>query len=312
MSSKLGLEHKILQKAKILQLIRSFFDRNNFIEVDTAILQPTLVPELHVRSFELPYCDRYLLPSPELAMKELLCRWNSESRARSIYQLAHCFRREEEQDPIHFWEFLMLEFYGLDYTTTELLNLVDELLQNIAQKLNQYHTLKMILGTKPVLLSFEQLCNRALGLGFNRYWKLGLEGLQQLYSKVTRTQAPQLDLDDLFHLFLVEFLEPYIAKELPYCVLYPYPDITPLPAKYLEEGWVDRWELYINGVELANACGEENRIQYLNRYRTLFIENLKKYENFIPPRYDLAALDLWQTLPNVSGVALGLDRLLAL
>ncbi len=312
MSSELRLEHKILQKAEILQLIRSFFNRKDFIEVDTGIMQSALVPELHVHSFHLPYCDRYLLPSPELAMKELLCRWDSESRARSIYQLAHCFRQEDEQDSIHFWEFLMLEFYGLDYTTMELLSLLDELLQNIAQKLKPSHTLKIILGTQPIVLSFEQLCKRALGLEFNCYWELGLEGLQQLYSEVAGTRSPKLNLDDLFHLFLVDFLEPYMAKELPYCALYPYPDITPLPAKYLEEGWVDRWELYLNGLELANACGEENRIQYLNRYRTRFIANLKKSSDCIYPRYDLAALNLWQDLPNTSGAALGLDRLLAL
>ena len=283
----------ILQKTRVLQSVRRFFDSLDFIEVDTGILQAAVVPELHVPNFHLPCCDRYLLPSPELAMKRLLCQWDSEGEAHSIYQLAHCFRQEQQQDALHSWEFLMLEFYGLGYSTAQLLTVINELLQKLAAELHLPH----VSGAKPVVLSFDELCRRALGLEFDRYWQAGLPGMRQLYAKAGGA-VPELALDDLFHLFLIEFLEPYIARALPYCALGPYPDVTPLPAKCLDEGWVDRWELYVNGAELANACCEENRPEYLQRYRARFIQSLAQTSKTV--RFDLAALELWQKLPIVA------------
>ncbi|MEM9424856.1 MAG: amino acid--tRNA ligase-related protein, partial [Spirochaetota bacterium] len=254
---------EILQKAETLKAVRHFLDSRNFIEVDTAILQTTVVPELHVHS--LPCKGGFLLPSPELAMKALLCRCHLEHGSHSIYQLAHCFRDEAEQDALHFREFLMLELYGLDYSAVELLGLIDELLRVLP--------LSCLKGKELVVLSFAELCWRACGLEFDAYWRDGLPGMRELYVRAggNRLQGlPTLNLDDLFHLFLVEFLEPYIARELPYCALYPYPDVTPLPAKCLDDIWVDRWELYLNGAELGNACREENRGEYLRRYRRRF------------------------------------------
>ena len=338
MSKEIGFGQAIWEKAKVLRLIRFFFDNRDFLEVDTDILQVALVPEWNVPSFYLPCCNRYLLPSPELAMKKLLCNWNIDKSLgsenddlNSIYQLAHCFRQEEEQDILHSWEFLMLEFYGLNYNALQLLALLDQLLQELSEIL----PLRYIQETELVLLSFDELCHRALGLEFNCYWAEGLVGMRELYARMG-CQVPDLSLDDLFHLFLVEFLEPYIANELPYCALYPYPDVTPLPAKLLlnedskereiKGAWVDRWELYLNGMELANGCCEENRAEYLQRYHSHFLQcapatvqnnidkrnSQQKEYGFRGQRFDFSALELWQNLPDCSGAAMGVSRLFSL
>ncbi len=352
------------QKAKVLQTVRSFFESQNFLEVDTPILQKALVPELHVASFELSAPERntrsksgsygYLLPSPELAMKQLLCDWQCRAQNQEleslpfsppcIFQLAHCFRREEQQDLLHRQEFLMLEFYAVGkwaQDSRQLLCLVSQLLAHLGEHLRP-ELASVLCGegkgsskTVPQILSFEELCQRALGLGFDCYWQDGIAGLRELYLlacekrsgfRTLASTIEALSLDDLFHLFLVEFLEPHIERHLPYCALYPYPDVTPLPARSLSfhsgaglaageagGGWVERWELYLNGVELANACAEENRPEYLARYRQRFARELKcAGREAESPCFDWVALDFWQNLPDCGGVALGLDRLLAL
>ncbi|WGK68081.1 hypothetical protein P0082_06250 [Candidatus Haliotispira prima] len=346
------IESRIRQKAGVLRAVRRFFERECFIELDTKILQGSLVPELHVAGFSLPNAlvspvspppgsldspnsrgEQYLLPSPELAMKNLLCDWNRHGKARSVYQLAHCFRREEIQDHFHFQEFLMLEFYAVGLDAMHLLELLCSLLSELSPLLRPvFRPANANAKAKapgpdigsPRKLSFDELCRKATGLGFDRYWQKGLSGMRDLYTKASGKQtAPELNQDDLFHLFLVEFLEPYIRQELPNCVLYPYPDVTPLPAKSLNPnenfstehsgGWVDRWELYVNGVELANACREENRLSYLQSYRKRFVNDLRSSGRYAElQKFDLEAPELWQYLPDCSGAALGLDRLLAL
>ena len=328
--SRVWATEKVLQKTFILQAVRRFFAEKKFLEVDTPILQTRLVPELHAQSFSVvgrSGAIGYLLPSPELAMKRLLCQWNSEAmggpeaileglptgKVPSIYQLAHCFRQEDEQDELHFWEFLMLEFYAIGYTSLQLLELVRQLLGYLGPQLRP--DLSRLFSGELAVLSFDELCRQAVGLGFDEYWDNGLEGMQELYAAAGGTHSPDLSLDDLFHLFLVNFLEPYIGRELPFCALYPYPDVTPLPARQLagRVAWVERWELYVNGVELANACREENRREYLELYRQRFVAALEYLGRSAElARFDLPALKLWRHLPDCSGAALGLDRLLAL
>ena len=303
-------ETHIRRKARILCEMRRFFDENSFVEVDTPILQPALVPELNIDSFRLG--DRYLLPSPELAMKALLCGLSSSPF--SIYQLSHCFRREDVEDALHRQEFLMLEFYAIKTTAMQLLELVRALLQRIAPFLEK--SWANILEVGPRCLHFDEITQQAFGLKFSEYWES--RRMMELYAEVSqkkycKTEITELSRDDLFHLFLVEFLEPYIEQNFPYCVLYPYPDVTPLPARQKQGGWVDRWELYLLGRELANACREENRATYLQAYQKRFVDELcaTGREKELA-KFDFEALQLWEQLPDCSGAALGLDRLLAL
>ena len=298
----------IRRKARILREARRFFDERGFVEVDTAILQPALVPEFHIDSFALP--EGYLLPSPELAMKALLCCMAQSVSPFSIYQFAHCFRREETEAKLHRQEFLMLEFYALQTTAMQLLELVEALLQTIAPFLGKFWAELLSQGIRR--LSLDQITEQAFGLEFSAYWDSGL--MSELYAQVSqKTEIPELSRDDLFHLFVVEFVEPYIEQNFPCCALYPYPDVTPLPVRRLDNrrGWADRWELYVLGKELANACCEENRPKYLQEYRERFIRELcmAGREKELA-RFDFAALELWEQLPDCSGAALGLDRLL--
>ena len=110
-------------RAATLRAIRSFFDRRGYLEVDTPVLAPELIPEAHIEVFRTelvdPYADagaardvRYLIPSPEIWMKRLLAQGYG-----NIYYLGKAFRNAESRSRMHRPEFTMLEWYtvGADY-----------------------------------------------------------------------------------------------------------------------------------------------------------------------------------------------------
>ncbi|NCC65549.1 MAG: elongation factor P--(R)-beta-lysine ligase, partial [Spirochaetia bacterium] len=97
------------------RIIRSFFDERGYTEVDTPLLSPTLIPESTIENFAtrfenpfLPSSELYLVPSPEIYMKQLIAQGFG-----SIYQISHCFRNSEQLGHIHNPEFTMLEYYTM-------------------------------------------------------------------------------------------------------------------------------------------------------------------------------------------------------
>ncbi|MQY77091.1 MAG: hypothetical protein GH155_05605, partial [Spirochaeta sp.] len=117
--------------------IRSYFLKKGYLEVDTPLLSPFLIPEANIEIFASQYIqpdgetqELYLIPSPELWMKRLLAL-----NTGSIFQISHCFRNFESLGAHHNPEFTILEYYsiGADYRksmeiTEELfLHLLDEL-----------------------------------------------------------------------------------------------------------------------------------------------------------------------------------------
>ncbi|MFP4180860.1 MAG: amino acid--tRNA ligase-related protein, partial [Spirochaetaceae bacterium] len=106
-------------RSRVHQRIRSFFFSKDYLEVETPILSPGVIPEAPIELFETAYFDGrggerplFMLPSPELYMKKLLAEGSGD-----IFQLVRSFRNGEELGPMHNPEFTMLEWYttGADY-----------------------------------------------------------------------------------------------------------------------------------------------------------------------------------------------------
>lgn len=114
--------------------IRSFFDKNGYLEVETPILSSALIPEPTIDNFSTMFMNEflgsrelYLLPSPELYMKKLIAEGYG-----SIYQISKCFRNAEQVGRIHSPEFSMLEYYTTGFDEKDSIALTIRFLRETA------------------------------------------------------------------------------------------------------------------------------------------------------------------------------------
>jgi len=286
-------------RAAFFHSLRSFFVSQQFLEVDTPIRQPLLIPEANIRP--LASEDWFLQASPELCMKRLLA-----AGCERIFQLCNCFRKGE-RGRLHLEEFTMLEWYRTDAGYEDLMadceNLVCFLLAELGGleggALGE-HALRAGLraGGDGRLLSLRPPWDRLpVHEAFARYSPVSLE---------------QALADDTFDQVLVEHVEPSLGVDRP-LFLYDYPVELGSLARRKDGGshLAERFELYINGVELANGFSEltdphEQRLRFEQELRLMAQEGQRPAR--MPERFleDLASLD------RAAGIALGVDRLLML
>jgi len=290
------------KRAAILQQIRQFFAARHILEVDTPLLSHASVTDPHIHAIPAFFKTYgasseqalYLQTSPEYAMKRLLAAGSG-----SIFQLCKAFR-QGDLGKIHNPEFTMLEWYHLNFDHHALMNEVDELLQGIlqtppAERFSYAALFEKFLNLNPHTASLPELINCAR---------------QHAIQFTTETSDKNLWLE----LLLTHCIEPHIGREKP-VFLYDFPITQAALARirYDETPPVaSRFEVYFKGVELANGFHE---LQDANEQRKRFITDLDyRTEHHLPhPPIDenfLAALTAG--LPNCSGVALGVDRLIML
>ncbi len=275
-------------RATLFRLIRSFFYQHGFLEVDTPIRQPVYIPESNIT----PICSEkeYLQASPELCMKRLLAAGNNK-----IFQICHCFRKEEK-GRLHLEEFQMLEWYraGADYH--QLMMDCETLFRFLMEGLE-----------KSTLSNSNSGCHFFSGSNLGDSWeRLTVADAFLRYSPVGLNQALQ---SGRFDEILVECIEPHLGIASP-VFLYDYPVELGSLAKKREDnhGVAERFELYVNGVELANGFSEltdaeEQRLRFSHEIATIK-ENTGRYV-VMPERF---LIDLEQ-LESAAGIAMGLDRL---
>lgn len=270
-------------RAAFFRLIRSFFHQQGFLEVDTPIRQPLYIPESNITPIASE--KHYLQTSPELCMKRLLAGGCSK-----IFQICHCFRKEE-CGTLHLEEFQMLEWYrtGADYY--KLMTDCEELLRFLLDELVK------LKSERPIFL----------GVNLSGKWqRLTVEEAFDRYSSVSLVEALR---EGVFDELLVEHIEPHLGIDSP-VVLYDYPvELGSLARKKkTNPKVVERFELYINGVELANGFSE---LTDPDQQRERFIAEIKAIESNAGPKVTMPEKfleDLLQ-LDQAAGIALGVDRL---
>lgn len=301
-------------RARILSDVRKFFDARGYLEVETPALQVAPCMEAHIQAFrtELVTADRqsretfYLHTSPEFAMKKLLV-----AGLPRIYQLAKVFRNAEGSR-WHSPEFLMLEWYqaGMDYT--EMMEETAALLRHVAAapltangKSCDVHAPWEKLTVVEALVKYADVDISA-----------HLEDLDHLRAEAARIGvyvSPHDDWDNALLKILMDKVEPHMGMGAP-SVIYDYPvSMAALSRpKPQDPRFAERFEVYVCGIELANAFGELTDAK-VQRRRFLHDVHLRKkiYGDDYPVDEDfLRALD--HGLPASSGNALGLDRLVML
>lgn len=297
--------------------IRRFFDQRGYLEVETPTLSPDLIPEATIDDFGTTFINEfegsremYMIPSPEVFMKRLIANGSG-----SIYQISKCFRNCEQIGEIHNPEFSMLEYYTVGYDEVDSIALTQRLLRETA----------LPNCPQSVLEDFEVLSVRDAVMRYTvpQYTNItdaGTTDLDRLQNpKDLREQAQRLGLyipgpeswDDTFNRIFINFVEPNLPKDHPVCLV-EYPKQIECLAQR-NGNYRRRWELYINGMEVANCYLEERDVEtvrayYKEEYNKLV--ELRSQNGKVIPDADASFADIFDRFPKCSGVAIGLDRLL--
>lgn len=280
---------RLHQRSDLLAAARSFFRTRGYVEADTPIRLPLLLPEVHIKPFAAE--GWYLQTSPELCMKQLLARG-----APMLFQICHCFRKEEV-GRYHQTEFTLLEWYRTGWSYLELMLECEEFVRSLVRSLPG---LEGIAG--PDLL---RRGGRNISL-LPPWERLTVAEAFRRYAGMPVGEALALDL---FDELLVTSVEPRLGWQRP-VLLHDYPaELASLARKKEEDFTVaERFELYIGGIELANGFSElTDPHEQRERFARELDESREQGNVYreMPERF-LAALG---NLPETAGVALGFDRL---
>ncbi|NPA85978.1 MAG: lysine--tRNA ligase [bacterium] len=304
----------VFLRARMLRALRSFLDEHGFLEVETPVLHPVYGGAL-ARPFETYYwaLDKkvYLRVSPELYLKRLLVAMYDR-----VYEIARCFRNEDI-DRTHHPEFSMLEFYAAYWDYKDMLEFFLQLLKHTAEEVIGGTSVK--LGDKEIDLADPEIWEvpkKLEELSGIDVCSLDFEELQKAALEIGIEEAKQASSwGEIVELLREKFLEPATAGKAVVMVLFPR-DVSPLAKPWRKDvRWVERFEFYVNGMELANAYSELNnpldqylRFQEQEALRRKALEE-GKFSELHPMDKDFVRA-LEYGMPPAAGCGLSLDRLL--
>jgi elongation factor P--(R)-beta-lysine ligase len=301
-----GLRERLERHARFTAGIREYFAGRDYVEVDTPILSPFLIPEPAIEVFQTEYHGRdghdqplWLIPSPELWMKRL-----AGSGSGNIFQISRSFRNGDSASPLHNPEFRLLEWYtvGSDYRRDI------EVLEGLFRHLLSSGWEERARDFSP---PFKRL---SMQEAFRRHAGIDLARCQDVQSLVLAARSagipvpPECTWEEAFHVVFLTSVEPALKQIRP-LVLLDYPALVPTTARRSTgTPWAERWELFIDGVEIANCYTEETDSQALEILIREEQERKKKCR--VQHSVDVGLAAAFPPLfPPVSGTALGVDRL---
>ena len=289
-------------RAEILAKIRAFFSERDVLEVETPTLAAAPVTDLHIEALSCRYRgpgadggrDLFLQTSPEFAMKRLLATGSGP-----IYQICRAFRNGEAGNR-HNPEFTILEWYRPGWDHHALMDEVDELLSSIlgaetGERLTYAEAFERHVGIDALRASAAELGSRARDL---------LSG-----------EAPDLENDrnGWLDLLLSHVLEPHLGHGRPSFV-HDWPADRAALARVRpgDPPLAERFEVYVEGIELANGYHELiDPAEQRRRFET-DLEARRRAGLPEPPIDERLLGALEHGLPDCAGVALGVDRLVML
>jgi len=274
-------------RSRVLGAIRRFFTDRGFVEVETPVRLPAPALELHIDAE--PAGNHFLRTSPELHMKRLLAAGYPR-----VFQMGPCFRAGE-RGRIHNPEYTMLEWYRAEADYTDALVDTKALLAFVAEKAGTGTTLFCQGETIELMPIWERM---TVADAFTRF--AGWDPTAQF-------DADRFDLD------LVQRVEPNLPRTCP-VVLADYPAECAALArlKNSDPSVAERWELYIGGLEIANAFSELVDTREQRRRFETCARQRQALGRPVYPLDDAFLAALAHGMPPAAGVALGVDRLVML
>ncbi len=291
-------------RSKLLQKVRSFFLDRGFFEVDTPLISRDTVVDCYIDPIcvELPpsadsRSEFWLQTSPEFGMKRLLA-----AGMKSIFQITRAFRNDERGDN-HNPEFTIVEWYQVGQEYSDGRAMLGELIAHAIPA-----------TSSPTELSYAEAFRRNVQIDPHDCSVAELEQAAIALGIVPPDSMNRADRDEWLNLLLAECVEPNLGVERP-TILYDYPASQAALARIDTDGEVhvaQRFEAYINGIELANGYYELCDADELRRRSES--NNAKRIADGrgrLPTEsYLISAMEYG--LPECTGVALGFDRLVML
>jgi len=286
------------QRAWMLAEIRRYFREEGVMEVETPVLAGRVGtdPHLHFLAVEEGGHKLYLQTSPEFAMKRLLAAGSGD-----IYQIGKAFRGGE-RGRWHSLEFTLLEWYRVGYDLGRMMDDVASLLRRLLKD--------RIAGQERI--RYGDLFRESIGVP----WDAPISRLRQRASELGLAEAGAVCGHD--RTLWLDFLFSHIAQPglasrgLVFVYDYPAPMAALARLKPGDPGVAERFEVFLQGIELGNGYREltdpkEQRARFEAERKTRAMAGLPC------PELDEAFLAALESgLPECSGVAVGLDRLLML
>ncbi len=281
-----NLQGNLRKRAAMMSALRQWFAKENFLEVESPVRLPAPALEDYIDAVESGK-EMWLRTSPELHLKRLLAAGYPR-----IFEIGPCFRFGESGDH-HREEFTMLEWYRLQGSWTDLMADAQGMVAAALEATNP--------GKKAIPF-------RGQNIDFSGEWpRMTVREAFERYASISLRQA--ID-EGKFELVLCTEVEPHLGNGAP-LFLTEYPMecsglSAALPGK---PGFVARWELYVAGLEIGNACTE--------------LADPPEQERRFQATADLRAADhrpvypmdqpfmnaMWNGFPLCAGTAIGLDRL---
>jgi lysyl-tRNA synthetase class 2 len=311
-------------RQRVIAALRHYFTAAGFAEVETPILQVSPGNEVHLQVFstefknprpEIPARRLYLHTSPEFTMKKLLV-----AGLPKIFQLAHVFRNGEHSSR-HHPEFLMCEWYRAKPDLAAIQDDCVHLVRAAAEAARRKEFTAHGLRCDP----FRPWETLSVAEAFQRYVGIDLlatapdpktPDAKRLALEVKRIGLRAHDKDswdDLFFRVMGEKIEPLLGKDQPtFLCDYPVSMAALSRPKPSDPRVAERFELYICGLELANAFGELTDVEeQRRRFEADMTLKEKLYGERVPIDEDFLKA-LTHGMPDAAGIAFGIDRLVML
>jgi elongation factor P--(R)-beta-lysine ligase len=294
------------RRAALLQQVRGFFIGRGYTEVETDYAVAMPGEEVHLRPFRTervaPTGERetlFLHTSPEFAMKKLLA-----SGSGPIFQLARVWRNEEGSDR-HAAEFTMLEWYSPGAAMSDLMDETEALLRA---------TLPPVATCRGIACDLREFERITVADAFGRW--VGADVLATAGNPTALAAQAGVRLrdgegwEDLFFRLLLERIEPQLGQSRPtFLTHWPAAQAALARRNPADPRVAERFELYVCGLELANAFVElTDAVEQRARFKD---DRARRHALYGGPDWpmDEDLLRLLPDMPACAGIALGFDRL---
>ena len=297
-------------RSKIITAIRSFLDKQGFIEVETPVLQAQAGGAL-ARPFATHHHaldeDLYLRIALELHLKRLVIGGFDK-----VYEMGHVFRNEGISVK-HNPEFTLLECYKAYSDYNDMMNLVEEMISHVAQEVLGATTITCNGKTINLAPPWQRLYLRET---IESYCGIDFEDYPDVISLRSRMAELGMEVDPskgrgrLIDELISTFVEPNLAQPT---FLLDYPvEMSPLAKrKPGNDRLIEKFEAFIDGVEIANAFTELNDpVDQRERFRQQLKEGVMDEEVEVADEDFLQALEYG--MPPTGGLGVGIDRLVML
>lgn len=295
------MQHRLLDLFEMIKKIRLFFEARSFVDVLTPAAVENPGMETHLHPFQLysvhqkKLRDLYLHTSPEFAMKKLLAEGMEK-----IFTLSYCFR-DEPESATHRPQFLMLEWYRKDEPYEKIMEDVEQLIEFCSSSPQK-------VVRKTVAQVFQEILEVDL---FTLLEKASLvDYLKNQHSDLALEESfSSWSWDDCYFFLFLNKIEPEL-KRYPYLILYEFPAQLAALSKISAHNPLvcQRFELYIDGVEIANCFHEETQASVIaERFSEQALEKKRLYHYQLPEAREFRTV-MENGYPPSSGIALGVER----